>query len=208
VSPSKGCLTYETVSKARPKYKTRYNGISFKGLNEAKIYLLLEETLHNTPDCKLVYEPESFELKSLHKAFVPDYGLVFDNGRAVLYVESKCFDVDLEETQLKCSSLSLTGRPCLLLVGYPAYLKAQLWLNGLGGKFVELPFPEHAVQVASSFSPWTDKDQQPKINPAGNAAQGCTCQRCIYADKQEQEFLSTKSLLGTTQEYGAQEVLP
>jgi hypothetical protein len=138
--------------------KTRYNGISFKGLNEAKIFALLQECLkaNHCEDIKLVYEPQSFELKSLRTAYVPDFGLILPDGH-VIYIESKCFDVPLEDAQLRCSALSLTGRPCLLLVGYPAYLKAQLWLNGFGGKFVELPFPEHAVQVASSFSPWTSQ---------------------------------------------------
>jgi hypothetical protein len=34
-----------------------------------------------------------------------------------------------------------------------------------------------------------DKPTQEKINPAANTSQGCPCQRCIYADKQEREFL-------------------
>ncbi|HSE17737.1 MAG TPA: hypothetical protein VLB46_11845 [Pyrinomonadaceae bacterium] len=122
----------------------------FRGLNEYRMFVYLSEAFKGT--AHVVYEPESFELKPCEdvrsSAYIPDFGIVFDEAQ-VLYVESKVCDVPLEEAQVKLSALSLTGRPCLLLVGYPRHFYMQLWVDGLGGKWVQINSNSTAAQLAS-----------------------------------------------------------
>lgn len=150
--------------------KTTFQGLTFKGLNECRMYVLLREIFS---EARIVYEPESFELKSLGKAYTPDYGLILQNG-TVAYVESKVFDVPLEDACVKLSALSLTGRPCILVVGYPTYFLIKIFLNGFGGKFVPVDLHDYKpAQQAQSFSPWAMSSSHGKMNPkAANTVKG------------------------------------
>jgi len=132
--------------------RTTVNGIKFRGLNEARMYVYLSEMFKDT--ATVIYEPESFELKPARdvpsRAYVPDFGVVFDSGE-VLYIESKvCDSPDIQDAQIKLSALSKSGRPCLLFIGYPRKHFLQFWVNGLGTKLVEVTDTRDAANIASS----------------------------------------------------------